>query len=67
MLVVGLLFGCGALWVMGAVLQALGLTSVDGRLVPLASTATHDPMIEEARRNSPGKTINPYKMFGMNT
>lgn len=53
-LFVKLLFGCKALWVMGPCSKPVG-HAVDGSLVPLGSTATHDWMIKEARRNSLGR------------
>jgi len=44
--------------------------NLDGRLVPLASTATHDPIVIPkslwARWNPLGATINLYKFIGMN-
>ncbi len=49
----------------------VGHSLLDGRLIPLASTATHDPIgISKslwARWNSLGATMNLYKMIGMTT
>ncbi len=55
----------------GSALSPVGHNFLDGCLVPLGTTATHDsiriPKSLWARWKPPGATMNLYKMIGMNT
>jgi len=54
----------------GSVAPSPGGLDLDGSLVPLGSTAAHEPMVMPrdlwARRKSLDETMNSYKMIGMN-